>query len=182
MTEDEKNPGEEKKTAREKDYHQPDNYTDLENTIYKLQEKHSEKVKKKVNRDSFQRLGYWLENQLHKSLGLCSKNYRNWIHGYKGFLSKEDGYLDYNEWHVTAWSSLLAVGTFTLHELFAGLYVLITIRVIRDEYSEHSSLAEIDMELPYWFGFFIVVSLVLQGMGYSADFSVLTKLLALLGL
>jgi hypothetical protein len=90
--------------------------------------------------------------------------------------------LDYTEWHVSVWSAGLAFATFALHELFAGLYVLISIRVIRDEYSEHSSLSEIDGELPYWFIVFIVVSAVLMGMGYSADFSSLTSLLPLLGL
>jgi hypothetical protein len=107
---------------------------------------------------------------------------RTWIHEYKGFLSKEDGYLDYTEWHVLAWSSILSVATFVLSELFAGLYLLMTLRVVRDEYSEHSSLSEIDGELPYWFGAYVFVALVLRELGYSADFSVLFKLAPILGL
>jgi len=107
---------------------------------------------------------------------------RTWIHDYKGFLSKEDGYLDYTEWHVLAWSSILSVATFVLSELFAGLYLLMTLRVVRDEYGEHSSLSEIDGELPYWFGAYVLVALILRELGYNADFSVLFELAPMLGL
>ena len=107
---------------------------------------------------------------------------RTWIHEYKGFLSKEDGYLDYTEWHVLAWSSILSVATSVLSELFAGLYLLMTLRVVRDEYSEHSSLSEIDGELPYWFGAYVLVALVLRELGYNADFSKLFELAPILGL
>jgi hypothetical protein len=94
-------------------------------------------------------------------------------------MSKNDGYLDYTEWHVAAWSLMLSVATFALHELFAGIYLLLTVRVVRDEYSEHSSLSEIDGELPYWFGVFITSALVLQYLGLTADFSGLVSVLGL---
>jgi hypothetical protein len=69
-----------------------------------------------------------------------------------------------------------------LSELFAGLYLLMTLRVVRDEYSEHSSLSEIDGELPYWFGAYVLVALVLRELGYNADFSKLFELAPILGL
>lgn len=123
------------------------------------------------------------QEHLIRSLSVCLPHRaRAWIHDYKGFMSKDDGYLDYTEWHVAVWSLMLSVATFTLHELFAGIYLLLTVRVIRDEYSEHSSLSEIDGELPYWFGVFITSALVLQYLGLTADFSALTKLAPVLGL
>jgi len=127
----------------------------------------------------------WLEEHFHRSLSVCLPHFvRTWLHDYKGFLSQEDGYLDYSEWHVASWSLALGLLTVFGHEVFAALYVLISVRVVRDEYSEHSSLKEIDGELPYWFGVFGGV-LVLASVftGYSFEFGSLVKILpALFGL
>lgn len=122
----------------------------------------------------------WIEKQLHCTLGVCSNTYRNWIYRYKGFLSEENGFLDYNEWHTSSLSTLLTLAAYLLHPIFNAIYLLITVKVVRDEVGEHSTLSEIDGELPYWIGFHIVIATVAM-QKYGVEYP-LIGLKALLGI
>lgn len=102
----------------------------------------------------------WIEKQVHCLLGFFSGKYRDWIYNYKGFLSKEDGYLDYNEWHVTFLAAVLGIATFhapTQQPIGLIAFILMTAKAVRNDYGPGTSIAEISKELPYWIGVYVTI-------------------------
>lgn len=114
---------------------------------------------------------HFCEFEVHKGLGLFSKKYRDWIHDYKGYMMKEDGGLNYHEWHP-AFYSVALIGlayTFTppLNLIFLGLWIQILRRINQDYKAENELMKQVNKNPWYFIGHGAALILVLESQGLS---------------
>lgn len=111
------------------------------------------------------------EHEVHKSLGLFSKKYREWIYDYKGYMFKEDGLLDYHEWHPTFYSIVLIGLAYTfpapLNLVFLGLWIQILRRVNQDSKAENELMKQVNKNPWYFLGHGAVLIFFFEYQGMS---------------
>jgi hypothetical protein len=115
------------------------------------------------------------EAEVHKGLGLFSKKYRDWIYEYKGYMSKEDGLLDYHEWHPAIYSILLVSLAYIvdppINIIFMALWLQILKRLNQDSKAENNKLLKQAKSDPWYFlGHGAVLIIVFETAGLGLGF------------